>query len=67
MIIAIEKLEDAINRCRTAEPFSNGVLPHDMRLMGDVYGIMIYQRLRDYDISGESEETRKVLGKWLVA
>ncbi len=63
-ILKIVQLEAAINRCRVAKPFTDGILPTDMRLMAELYGEMIFRRLESVDVDTRSAPLRAVLAKW---
>jgi hypothetical protein len=59
------RLENAINRCKRVEPFTNGVLPPDMRLMAALYGQMIYCRKEHVEFESLSVLLKAVLVRWL--
>lgn len=62
--LQICELEYAINRYKKALPFSDGVLPIDLRLMASLYGKMIYFRLSITDLDMETIPTQVVVQYW---
>jgi hypothetical protein len=62
----IGQLEGAINRCKLAEPFSNGILPADLRLMASLYGEMIFHRIDNINVSIQPALLQAVLAKWTI-
>lgn len=66
MLVSLASLEDAINRCKEAQPFEGCVLPPDLRHMGDIYGTMIYRRVDTLDLSIFSEAAIKAVTQWMV-
>ncbi len=62
--LTISQLEGLINRCKVAEPFSNGVLPPDMRLMATLYGEMIFRHLATVEVEAQQVSLQTVLMKW---
>lgn len=67
--IDVEIIEDAINCCRDAENGNRdgiSIPSKDLRLMGDVYGSMIYHKqYRGFDISGFNPQVHEVLERWI--
>lgn len=63
-ILQIGQLEEAINRCKRAQPFSNGVLPPDLRIMAELYGEMIFRHLDSINLETQSPLLRAVFAKW---
>ena len=62
--LKIAELEAAINCCKNAEPFTNGVLSPDVRLMATLYGEMIFHHLESVAFDGLSTSLTTVLKKW---
>ncbi len=62
--LKIAELEAAINRCKHAEPFTNGVLSPDVRLMATLYGEMIFHHLECVALDGLPTPLATVLKKW---
>lgn len=65
--LTITELEAAINRCARARPPMNYVLGPDLRVLADIYGDMIYRRLRILELASLSPIQRAVLERWALA
>lgn len=76
-LVPIHKLEEAINRCKAAQPPSGAllvdgyVLSADARALADLYGLMIYGLIADknalvVDISSFSDRIKDAVQRWLV-
>lgn len=64
--ISIERLEQAINRAKSAFPSQDSVLSADVLALGDIYGLMIYHRARVLDVSSMGEAAKDALNRWAV-
>jgi hypothetical protein len=62
--LQIGELENAINSYKRARPFSDGILPIELRLMATLYGKMIYLRLTSWDLDVETAPTQVVVEYW---
>jgi hypothetical protein len=62
--LQIDELEHAINRFKRARPFTDYVLPVDLRLMASLYGKMIHFRLPCCDLALETIPTQVVVQYW---
>jgi hypothetical protein len=68
--VSIISLEAGINSCIANDPPINEVLSGDLRRLADVYGTLIYARLRDpavstIDVSQFSAATQTAVAKWV--
>jgi hypothetical protein len=63
-MLRIGQLEDAINRCRNTEPYSNGVLPPDMRALATLYGLMIFNHLETISLNAQPATLQQLIAKW---
>lgn len=62
--LKIAELEYAINSYKRKRPFSDYILPVELRLMAALYGKMIYFRWDCCDLDLESAPTQVVVKYW---
>jgi len=63
-ILTIQELEGAINRCKLAQPVSEGILPPDLRALATVYGRMIIEHLDSINVDAQGVVLRDALQRW---
>lgn len=63
-LLTIAELESGINRRIKARPFSDHVLPADLRQMAEVYGAMIWNRQTSIDTDALPASVQGTLIQW---
>lgn len=61
---SIIELEAAINRSKAAEPPHNHALGPDTRILSTLYGLMIFNGLKELSFSALSAEQEQALRRW---
>jgi hypothetical protein len=65
-IILITRVEEAINRCKHAQPPIDYVLGPDLRVLATIWGLMIAHHLSSLDLEAQPESDRMILQRWLI-
>lgn len=64
--ITIVELEEAINRCKAAQPPVDCVLGPDLRVLATVWGQMIYHHQGSLELVAQKSADRQVIERWLA-
>ncbi len=65
--IDVETLEAAINCCRRECAGDGLVLSSDLRVLGDIYGTMIFNKsYKDFDATGFPPHVLETLNRWIA-
>lgn len=65
MLISIEELEGTINKVRRLAPPVCGILSPDLRILAEIYGVVIFNRSKWVDLDQLDESTKLTAVKCL--